>query len=85
MNLESIKVEFFQLVDTLAKWAVSPKFYAQIIAIALAIFLAWTLAKILKRKVSFLHTPPVDSKSKLAHLLLGSMYTARDLVFTVKL
>ncbi|PHS24647.1 MAG: mechanosensitive ion channel protein [Methylophaga sp.] len=83
MNLESIKVEFFQLVDTLAKWAVSPKFYAQIIAIALAIFLAWTLAKILKRKVSFLHTPPVDSKSKLAHLLLGSMYTARDLVFPI--
>lgn len=83
MNFESIKAEIFQLFDVLAKWAVSPKFYAQIIAIALAIFLAWTLAKILKGKISFLHTPPVNSKSKLAHLLLEGFYKARDLVFPI--
>ena len=45
MDLESIKTEIYQSLDVLAKWAVSPKFYIQIIAIALAIFLAWIIAK----------------------------------------
>lgn len=83
MNLESIKAEMFQLLDVLAKWAVSPKFYAQIIAIALAATLAWILAKILKRKLSFLNTSPVASNSKFAHVLLSGIYTARDLVFPI--
>ena len=83
MNLESIKAEAFELLDVLAKWAVSPKFYAQIIAIVAAIFLAWTLSKILKRKLSFLNTPPVKSKSTLAHAVLNGFYTAQDLVFPI--
>ncbi len=83
MNLESIKAQAFELLDLLAKWAVSPKFYAQIIAIVLAIVLAWMLAKILKSKLSFLNTPPTASNSKLAHGLLTGFYTARNLVFPV--
>ncbi len=83
MNLESIKADFFQLLDTVSQWAVSPKFYAQIIAIVLAIVLAWILAKILKRKFSFLNSPPAQSKSKMAHALLNAIYTARDLVYPI--
>lgn len=83
MNLESIKAQFFQLLDTVSQWAVSPKFYAQIIAIVLAIVLAWILAKILKRKFSFLNSPPAQSKSKMAHALLNAIYTARDLVYPI--
>jgi small-conductance mechanosensitive channel len=83
VNLESIKAEFFQFLDALAKWAVSPKFYAQIIAITLSFVLAWVLAKALKRKISFLNAPPAQSNSKFAHALLNSFYTARDLIYPI--
>ena len=83
MNVDSLKAEALQLLDILAKWAVSPKFYAQIIAIVAAIALAWVLTKILKRKLCFLHTPPTESNSKLTHTILSKIYTARDLLLPI--
>lgn len=83
MNIESIKAEVYQVLDVLTKWAVSPKFYVQIIAIFFAITLAWIIARILKRKIAFLRSPPAESSSKIAHAVLTGIYTARDLIFPV--
>jgi len=82
-TLETIKAEFFQGLELLEQWAVSPKFYAQIIAIALAITLAWIFAQILTRKLPFLRQPPAASNSKITRTLLSSVYTTRDLVFPI--
>ncbi len=83
MNLESIKTEIYQGLDILTEWAVSPKFYAQIMAIFLAVTLAWIIAKILKRNIVFLHSPPNKSSSKIAHAFLNAIYSARDLLFPI--
>jgi len=83
MNLEAIKAELFQCIDIVSEWAVSPKFYAQIIAIFLAITLAWIMAKILKGNIAFLDNPPDESSSKIAHAFLNTIYSARDLLFPI--
>lgn len=81
MNLDTLKADAFHLLDVLAKWAVSPEFDAQIIAIILSFVLAWVFAKALKRKISFLNAPPAQSNSKFAHSLLNAIYAARDLIY----
>lgn len=83
MDLETFKTKAFQLLDVITNWAVSPKFYFQITAIILAMTLAWVVAKILKRNVTFLHSPPAASNSKIAHAVLNGFYHVRELVLPV--
>jgi len=83
MNLELIETEFYGILDVLSKWAVSPKFHAQLIAIVLAVFVSWVVAKVLKRKLSFLGEQPVNSSSKMASGLRASIYSTRELLFPI--
>ncbi|MFW5450885.1 MAG: mechanosensitive ion channel family protein [Methylophagaceae bacterium] len=83
MDLELIKAEFYRSIEILEKWAISPEFYAQIIAIVIAILLAWIIAKILKLKLPFFGKPSVESSSKMANGLQTSIYSTRDLVFPI--
>ncbi len=54
INPENIQNQINQLIDQVVIWAQSPKFYAQIVVIASAIFLAFVIGKIVKR---YFHKP----------------------------
>ena len=83
MNLELIETEFYQGLDVLEKWAVSPEFYAQILAIITAVIVAWIIAKILKRKLTAVSGQPVESSSRMANGLRASIFTSHELLFPI--
>jgi small-conductance mechanosensitive channel len=58
MNLEAIKIEAQQILETIKTWAVSPQFYGQVIAIVAAIVLAWFVLRLLRRRIPFLRDEP---------------------------
>jgi small-conductance mechanosensitive channel len=80
INLDSIKTQALEYIDILIKWASSPKFYAQIAAIIVAVILALFIAKQLKKRVdAFRNIPQEGPRLKLRQLL----YATRDLVFPI--
>ncbi len=50
MNLEALKIQAQELLESIVGWVVSPEFYAQIIAIIIAISLAWFIDRSLKNR-----------------------------------
>ncbi len=78
INLESIKVQALEYIDILAKWATSPKFYAQLAGVIVAIILATFIAKQLKKRIAVFHDAPQDGpRLRLREML----YATRDLLF----
>ncbi len=78
MNKEQFVTEFYQIIDIIISWAVSPKFYAQIIAIAVAVLAALFISVIVKKRVPFLKTQP-EAGALLA--LKRVFFLSRHLVF----
>lgn len=78
MDITTIKLQLLEYVDILGEWATSPKFYAQIAAIIIAVMLAAVVARYLKRKLTaFRETPEKGAFTRLRQ----GLYTARDLAF----
>ncbi len=77
IDLETIKVQALEYVDILIKWATSPKFYAQIAAIIVAVVLASFIAKQLKKRIAVFRDAPQDGpRLRLREML----YATRDLL-----
>ena len=78
IDLNSIKAQGLEYLDILIKWATSPKFYAQIAAIIIAVILASFIAKQLKKRVAvFREAPQTGPRLKIREIL----YAFRDLLF----
>lgn len=78
INLETIKAQALEYVDILSKWATSPKFYAQLAGIFIAVVLAVFIARQLKKRISvFRDVPQAGPRLRLRELL----YAIRDLIF----
>lgn len=60
LDVEQLKSGAMQVFDKLIQWLSSPQFYAQIAAIAVAVFAAVILSRILKKKVSWFSTAPQE-------------------------
>ena len=69
-----------RIVTTMLEWATSPQFYAQIAAIAVAVFAAWTLAGVVRRRVPFFQAEPGEGRFRTP---LVALFNARDLLFPV--
>ncbi len=74
MNLETIKIEALELLETIMAWAVSPQFYVQVAAIIVAIILAWFVFRLLRQQVSFFRNEPQP----------GPIYQLRKQIFGVQ-
>lgn len=78
INLENIKGQALEYIDILAKWATSPKFYAQLAGVIVAIIFAIFIAKQLKKRIAVFRYAPQDGpRLRLREML----YATRDLLF----
>lgn len=60
MNAEYLISEFYKIIDIVVSWAVSPKFYAQAIAIVLAILAALFISIAVRKRIIFLEEEPEE-------------------------
>ncbi len=78
INIETVKAQSFELLEILAQWSTSPKFYAQIASIIIAIVLASALAYILKKRIPILKTEPGTDPFLIIRKFL---FDSKDLLF----
>ncbi len=67
------------ILDGLVGWLTSPQFYAQIGAILGCVFIAWFLARLLKRKISWFAVAP--EKDAQWYRVRHYVYALSDLLF----
>ncbi|MEO0329757.1 MAG: mechanosensitive ion channel domain-containing protein [Pseudomonadota bacterium] len=70
---------FTNLSTKITAWLISPNFYAQIGAIVICVFIAWLLARILRARVPWLNTAPLEGSRFFK--VRQFFYAARDLLF----
>jgi small-conductance mechanosensitive channel len=61
-NLDSLKAQAQHFADILVGWLSSPQFYAQVIAIIVAVFLGRSVAKQMLARVFLFNTPPTEGR-----------------------
>lgn len=76
-NLDTLKLQAQHYLDILVGWLSSPQFYAQIIAIAVAIMIARIATQQILAKVFLFNTEPVEGRFLRYRKLL---YSCRDLL-----
>ena len=76
-NLDKLKLQFQHWVDVFVGWLSSPPFYAQVIAIVMALFIARITAKQLTLKITLFNAEPSDGKLLRYRRLV---YSCRDLL-----
>ncbi len=77
MNLESLKAQGQELLDTLIGWLSSPQFYAQAIAIVAAVIIGRIVAAQILSRVKFFSAASTEGKFLKVYQLI---YSCRDLV-----
>lgn len=80
MNAETLKAQAQQLIEIVIDWAMSPQFYAQVVAIVCAVMIASFLSPVIRNRVALLREEP--SPGPLFKMRKG-LYTARDLIFPI--
>jgi small-conductance mechanosensitive channel len=77
MTIESLKAQAQSWLDVLTGWLASPQFYAQVIAVIAAVFIARITGSQLLIKVPLLSNEPVDGRLLKIRRFI---YSCRDLV-----
>lgn len=60
ITLEDIQVKAIEIVEIVTEWGTSPKFYMQLAAITVAIFLTYIFSKIIKNRVPLFANVPAS-------------------------
>jgi phosphate/sulfate permease len=76
-NLDSLKLQAQRILDILISWLSSPQFYAQVIAIIVAVLIGRIAAKQIQSRVFLFNTEPTEGKLLKYRTLL---YSCRDLL-----
>ena len=80
MNLQAIKAQAQQFFESAITWLVSPEFYIQLVAIIIAICLAWFIHRALKNRVPLLNSEPLPGSF---YQLRKKIYGMQDLLLQI--
>lgn len=78
MNVETLEAEARRLFEVVSNWAVSPQFYAQLAAIAVAVVIASLVSALLKKRVGLLRDAPQPGT---LYALRNGLHATRSLLF----
>ena len=79
ISLEDIKIKAIEVVDIISQWSTSPKFYMQLGSILIAIFIAFVIARFLKKRLPLFNNEPLPDEGM--YTFRKFCYDTRDLVF----
>jgi small-conductance mechanosensitive channel len=80
MNFLAIKTKALQFFESAMTWVVSPEFYIQLVAIIIAICLAWFVQGTLKNRVPLLSNEPLPGSF---YQLRKKIYRTQDLLLQI--
>ncbi len=75
MNKDDLINEFNRIIEIVIRWAVSPKFYAQGIAIVFAVVAALFISLYIRKRITLLRDEPQE----------GTLFAVRKLVFSMRM
>ena len=81
IDLNEIKAKSLEVLEIIAQWSTSPKFYMQVGSILAAIFLAYIIARILKKRIPIFNSEPAADAT--FPVVRRFLFEIRNLIFPI--